>query len=95
MYTNVVQQHTKKQKRYLDWLALQKELEYGDCNTQTRKAIIRSTLKHSFDMEIVNTKRKTNQKYNRKKEQTLQSRTNRQKKNSKQTNNWMWQANIA
>ena len=46
-------------------------------------------------MEIVNTKRKTKQKYNRKKEQTLQSRTNRQKKNSKQTNNWMWQANIA
>jgi len=30
----------KKQKRYLDWLALQKELEYGDGNTQTRQAII-------------------------------------------------------
>jgi len=35
----------KKQKRYLDWLALQKELKYGDGNTQTRPAIIRSTLK--------------------------------------------------
>ena len=72
----------KKQKRYLDWLALQKELEYGDGNTQTRQASIRSTLKKgfvwrfvthtqqnsiwisiiSFDMEIVNTKRKTKPK---------------------------------
>ena len=34
----------KNKKRYLDWLALQKELEYGDGNTQTRQAIIRSTL---------------------------------------------------
>ena len=34
----------KKQKHYLDWLTLQKELEYGDGNTQTRQAIIISTL---------------------------------------------------
>ena len=38
----------KTQKRYLIWLALQKELEYGDGNTQTRQAIIRSTLKEGF-----------------------------------------------
>ena len=45
----------KKQKRYLDWLALQKELEYGDGNTQTRQAIIISTLKEGFHMEVCNT----------------------------------------
>jgi len=31
-------------KRYLEWLTLQKELEYGDDNTPTRQAIIRTTL---------------------------------------------------
>jgi len=45
----------KKQKRYLDWLALQKELEYGDGNTQTRQAIMRSTLKKGFVMEVCKT----------------------------------------
>jgi len=45
----------KKQKRYLDWLALQKELEYRDGNTQTIQAIIRSTLKKGFVMEVCNT----------------------------------------
>ena len=47
--------NTQKQKRYLDWLALQKELEYGDGNTQTRQAIIRSTLKKGFVMDVCNT----------------------------------------
>ena len=47
--------NTQKQKRYLDWLALQKELEYGDGNTQTRQALIRSTLKKGFVMEVCNT----------------------------------------
>mgnify|MGYP007133556766 CR=1 FL=1 len=50
----------KKQKRYLDWLTLQKELEYGDGNTQTRQAIIRSTLKKDFVMEVCNTQTQHN-----------------------------------
>jgi len=49
-----------KQKRYLDWLALKKEPEYGDGNTQTRQAIIRSTLKKGFVMEICNTQTQHN-----------------------------------
>jgi len=50
----------KKQKRYLDWLALQKELEYGDRNTQTRQAVIRSTLKKGFVMDVCNTQTQHN-----------------------------------
>jgi len=50
----------KKQKRYLDWLTLQKELEYGDGSTHTRPAIIRSTLKKDFVMEVCNTQTQHN-----------------------------------
>ena len=44
----------RKPKRYLDWLTLQKEFKYGDGNTQTKQALIISTLKKGFVMEICN-----------------------------------------